>query len=119
VRVLSAKLSNQLRGGGFLSLHTVDHYCSRRWAGRDWGGGILGMHIATWNGDPPTVKVNKAGAFLQCTHLTTAVLGEGLEEIGEAAFFECTSLHEITIPHSVKAIKESAFFKCTHIRLFG
>jgi hypothetical protein len=38
------------------------------------------------------------------------ILGEGLEEIGEAAFAECTSLHEISTPHAVKALKKAAFY---------
>ena len=45
--------------------------------------------------------------------LMTVTLGDGPEEIGEAAFFSCISLHEITIPHGVKRIKEMAFFQCS------
>jgi hypothetical protein len=45
-------------------------------------------------------------------------LGDGLEEIGEAAFRECTSLHEILIPHAISAIntiKDYAFFDCSQL----
>jgi hypothetical protein len=45
----------------------------------------------------------------------TVILGEGLEEIGEAAFGECTSLREISIPHAVKAIKDRAFCQCSQL----
>jgi hypothetical protein len=42
--------------------------------------------------------------FYGCLQLTTAILGEGLEEIGVQAFNECTSLQEILIPPAVKKI---------------
>ncbi len=47
--------------------------------------------------------------------LTTVILGEGLEEIGEEAFRECTSLHEILIAQAVKVIKDLAFSGCSSL----
>ncbi len=60
------------------------------------------------------VKI-KTAAFSRCTHLTTVILNEGLEESGAAAFRECTSLKEISIPHTIKAIKDVAFNQCTQL----
>lgn len=36
----------------------------------------------------PSVKAINVRAFYQCSQLTTAILGDGLEEIGEYAFSE-------------------------------
>jgi hypothetical protein len=54
----------------------------------------------------PAVKTIKDRALRNCSGLTTVILGEGLEEIGQEAFNECTSLHEIVIPNAVKTIKD-------------
>ncbi len=56
---------------------------------------------------PPSVRAIKKWAFLNCSALTTAILNDGLEEIGEEAF--CGSaLEGIGIPPSVRAIKKWA-----------
>jgi hypothetical protein len=53
---------------------------------------------------PPSVKAIEKRAFCDCSALTTAILNNGLEEIGEEAF--CGSaLVRIDIPPSVRAIK--------------
>ncbi len=44
--------------------------------------------------------------------MTTATLGDGLEEIGERAYCKCTSMHRIVVPNAVKTIKGSAFNGC-------
>lgn len=59
---------------------------------------------------PPLDKAIKTAVFCHCEVLTTANLGEGLEEIGHKAFCGCASLHEINIPPLVKMIKEAAFW---------
>jgi hypothetical protein len=43
----------------------------------------------------PSVKKIKAQAFQGCTWLRTAILNDGLEEIGFGAFYNCTSLVRI------------------------
>jgi hypothetical protein len=49
--------------------------------------------------------------FYECTQITTVLLGQGLEMIGEAAFCGCISLLEmICIPPNVKMIKSRAFY---------
>jgi hypothetical protein len=47
--------------------------------------------------------------------LTTAILNDGLEEIGECAFAKCTSLVRIAIPPAVTAIHDEAFKECPNL----
>ena len=62
---------------------------------------------------PPNVRVIKEGAFANCSDLTTAILNDGLEEIGVRAFYECRSLERIRIPPSMRAIEDQAFRGCS------
>ncbi len=61
----------------------------------------------------PSVKVIEEYAFWQRGQLTTVILNDGLEEIGECAFESCNSLQRILIPNSVKTIKDNAFDFCS------
>ncbi len=70
------------------------------------------MHIAI----PPAVRAIKDWAFSDCWGLTTAILNNGLEEIGVYAFNGCTSLVHITTPPSIRAIKDGAFSGCSGLR---
>ena len=56
----------------------------------------------------PSIRAIKEGAFYNCSGLTTAILNNGLEEIGEYAFSGCT-LACIDIPPSIRAIEVGAF----------
>ncbi len=56
---------------------------------------------------PPSVRAIEEYAFC-FSNLTTAILGDGLEEIGELAFYG-TSLVRIDIPPNVRTIHEGAF----------
>ena len=51
-------------------------------------------------------------AFLQCRHLTSVVIPEGVTSIGALAFQECSSLTSIAIPNSVKSIGDQVFAWC-------
>ncbi len=57
---------------------------------------------------PPSVRAIKEGAFYNCSQLATAILNDGLEEIGRFAFAQ-SGLVRIDIPPSVRAIKDWAF----------
>ncbi len=60
----------------------------------------------------PSVRAIKRGAFEDFSGLTTAILNDGLEEIGERAFWGC-ALVRIHIPPLVRAIKYCAFADCS------
>ncbi len=45
--------------------------------------------------------------------LMTAILNNGLEDIGRAAFYTCISLVSIVIPPTVRVIKDVAFALCS------
>jgi hypothetical protein len=52
------------------------------------------MHIANEILIPPTIKSIEDRTFYGCSQLTTAIVGKGLEEIGEGAFAHCTLLND-------------------------
>ena len=58
-----------------------------------------------------SVRAIKDEAFYNRWQLTTVILNDGLEEIGERAFTH-TSLTRIDVPRSVKKIKYGAFYDC-------
>ncbi len=64
---------------------------------------------------PPSVRAIKNWAFSSCSELTTAILNDGLVEIGRCVFANCRSLVGINIPPSVKAIKNGAFYNCLQL----
>ncbi len=63
---------------------------------------------------PPSVRVIKDHAFRNCLKLATAILNDGLEEIGEGAFKGCALVH-IDIPPSVMEIHDTAFKKLLQV----
>ena len=54
-----------------------------------------------------------AGAFKDCTALTSVTLPEDLEYIPQSAFENCTALKNIVLPKSVTSIYTAAFAGCT------
>ncbi len=50
--------------------------------------------------------------YLNNNLLTSAVLSEGIESIGDYAFYDCSSLTSVTIPDSVTNIGDYAFYNC-------
>ena len=56
-----------------------------------------------------------AGAFNNCTELTSVTIPESINEIGEGAFNNCTGLKSITIPKNVTTIAAGAFNNCTEL----
>ena len=56
------------------------------------------------------------GAFDDCTGLTSVTIPNSVTSIGDRAFFGCSGLTSIDIPNSVKSIGESAFFGCSGLR---
>ena len=58
------------------------------------------------------IRVIKNLAFKNCTGLTTAILGNGLQEIGLSALYQCTPLVRIVITLAVRLIEGWAFMNC-------
>jgi hypothetical protein len=63
---------------------------------------------------PSSIRVIKKWAFEDCSELTTVILNDGLEEIGDRAFEGCAFVH-IVIPPAVKEIDERAFEECSNL----
>ncbi len=57
----------------------------------------------------------KAGAFENCTQITSVILPDSITAIGDRAFFGCTALESINVPISVKNIGADAFSGCKNI----
>ena len=54
-----------------------------------------------------------AGAFLECSDLTSVTLPNTVVSIGAGAFAECSSLTSINIPDGVTSIAEELFVNCS------
>ncbi|MBQ4466067.1 MAG: leucine-rich repeat protein, partial [Oscillospiraceae bacterium] len=85
--------------------------------------GICGENV-TWKFDKATGTLTVSGegeieavpwtGF--CEEIKTAVIAEGVENIGGCAFIGCTSLTSVTIPDSVTAIWHDAFYGCAALK---
>lgn len=64
---------------------------------------------------PSTVKNIEEGAFEGCTNLWSVSIEEGVETIGDGAFRGCTALETVTIPSTVATIGQNAFFGCENL----
>ena len=65
---------------------------------------------STYKGLPVTKIGNYA--FMDCSGLTSVVIGDSVTSIGDLAFSGCTSLTSVVIPNSVTEIGSSAFRYC-------
>jgi hypothetical protein len=61
----------------------------------------------------PSIRMIRSRAFFHCFNLTSVILNERLEEIGEEAFGYCASLREIVM------IRDRAFYHCTCLVVNG
>ena len=53
-----------------------------------------------------------AGAFKDCTNITSVVIPQGIKTIESSVFSGCTSLEKVEIPDSVTTIGSQAFYNC-------
>lgn len=58
---------------------------------------------------PETVESIGDFAFCGCGNIWSVTIGESVETIGQSAFYDCSGLTSISIPASVKSIGGSAF----------
>ncbi len=68
---------------------------------------------------PGSVTEIGAGAFADCTGLTSITVPDSVTSIGDYAFSHCTGLTNITIPASVTEISDGIFAGCDDIVIFG
>lgn len=69
---------------------------------------------ATHEGLP--VKKIVDPAFYRNEVVTSVVIAEGVEEIGQYAFYHCAKLKSITIPKTVRVFGKSAFWECYDLK---
>lgn len=55
-------------------------------------------------------------AFYRNEVVTSVVIAEGVEEIGQYAFYHCAKLKSITIPKTVRVFGDSAFWECYDLK---
>ena len=72
---------------------------------------------ATIRYDGQTYKVASigAGAFMECTNISSVTIPNSVTSIENSTFEGCTRLTSITIPSSVTSIKASVFYGCTNL----
>lgn len=66
-------------------------------------------HLTVLDGSIP------ADAFRDCTALTTLVLGDKVEEVGDGAFWGCFNLRSVTVGSRVSYIGDFAFEGCVRL----
>ena len=54
-------------------------------------------------------------AFDGCSSLTSVTFPEGLQQVGEHAFYGCSSLTSVTFPEGLQLVGESAFEECSSL----
>lgn len=62
----------------------------------------------------PVRKIN-ASAFANCASLSSIVIPDSIDSIGNSAFAGCTNLSSIFVPDFVTSIGDSAFAGCTNL----
>ena len=64
---------------------------------------------------PDSVISIGKNSFYGCKNLSTAIIGNRVEQIGEYAFAVCNSLESIVIPDSVTSLGKYAFYECKNL----
>jgi len=89
----------------------------------------VGMSMSSYSGsvsipasftiDDVTYSVTRidAGAFLDCSDLTSVTIPNSVTSIGFGSFQGCVGLSSVTIPNSVTSIEDYAFQDCTSLPL--
>lgn len=72
------------------------------------------MHIAYKHKSPESLKTIGLLAFAQ-SGLTSVMLPNGLETLGDSAFQDCQQLQQVSIPYTLSAIPAYAFLRCNNL----
>lgn len=65
---------------------------------------------------PDSIIEIGAGAFANCSQLTTVNFGHSVQFIYVSAFVYCTSLESVTLPDSIFSIENDAFAHCSQLK---
>lgn len=68
---------------------------------------------------PESVTSIGAGAFVECTGLTSIVIPNSVVEIGYAAFSQCGNLSSVILPENIASIGEGVFWRCSRLKSIG
>jgi len=68
---------------------------------------------SSYNGLPVTYI--SQGAFQGCNSLTSAIIPNGITNVGPVAFSNCTSLTSVTLPETLTNVGMGAFMGCTNL----
>ncbi|MBR4881540.1 MAG: leucine-rich repeat domain-containing protein, partial [Clostridia bacterium] len=58
-------------------------------------------------------------SFRKCTALETVILPQSLTYIGDYAFYDCPSLTEVILPTTLENLGDGAFYNCTKLKNIG
>jgi len=103
----------------FLAALTAVWSCGAALAVQDAGGVSVENGVVTkFSGSgsaviPDGVSEIGPGAFMNCAGLTGIVIPDSVTKIGKSAFAKCTGLTSVTLPDSVTELGASAFSGCT------
>ncbi len=105
---------NYVTGGVEVSYPAETTQPVNGWQGYTKPTGALTVPATVTNAGTTYSVVSLHGfAFYECTGLTSVVLPEGVETIGNSTFNGCTMLSQITLPSTLAQMGSAAFYGCT------
>ena len=75
---------------------------------------VTGIYTPTWY--TYDVKGIEAHAFMNCSKLSSVIIGDKVQSIGHKAFCNCSNLRSIKFPDGVLGIGSSEFDGCSSLR---
>lgn len=78
-------------------------------------GDLIIPSTVTYNDETYYVKSIKNSAFFECSKITSLVIEEGIEEIGDQAFQGCTRLKTVSLPNTLITCGIQDFALCKNL----